>query len=379
MLGSFSLPPGFSVASSSSDPKLAKVDFSPRATTRLFWQLQIGGWLLAVPLFAALVLLFFNEPGTAIGLAVLRQVIGFGLTLGLWAFYRRWPAAQFRLASHLWQICLVCLAAAGADMALTELGQRLFSLSPLPGLLQRGSFFVRLALYLVWSAFYFVIRQEVETHATKRRLARVETENREAELHLLRVQVNPHFLLNALNTIIGEAEHNPAAVIDTTHAVADYLRYSLGQTSHRAALGAELDAMAHYLAVAAAHHSTHGLDWRIDATAEARKALAPTALVQPLVENALKYGFLSSPRPLRLRVTARVTGGVLSITVENTGDWVERAPGAQSRESTGIGLNNVRRRLVLLCGEEAVLAVTHPPGAVRSEMRLPFEAAPPQA
>lgn len=342
----------------------------------MFWQLQISSWLLAVPLFAVLVLSMFKQPVTALGIAVLRQVIGFGLTLGLWRLYRRWPAAQFKLTEHLWKICLACIFAAVADNLLTDLGERIFSIPSLPELLSRGAVFVRLALYLAWSAFYFVIRQEIEIHATELRLARAEAANREAELQLLRAQVNPHFLLNALNTIIAEAEENPAAVIETTHAVADYLHYSLGQRSHRARLGDELDTLANYLQVEAAHYRTLGVEWKIAATPAARGALAPTALVQPLVENAVKYGIRTSPPPLRVRVSADVNAGWLVIGIENSGAWIERKPGEETRDSTGIGLNNVRRRLVLLCGESSSLEVTTPPGLVRVEVRLPFEAAP---
>lgn len=349
---------------------------SPRASRQLFWLLQTGGWLLLIPLAISVTVLVFRDPGTIILIGVIRQVIGFGLTLGLWRFYRRWPAAGFKLTRHAWQIALACIGAVAADVLIIALLHWLLELPPIPVFVERGAMFSRLALYVMWSALYFVIRQELETRETALRLARAEAANREAELQLLRAQVNPHFLLNALSTIIGEAERNPAAVIDTTHAVADYLRYSLGQRSHRARLGDELDAMGHYLVVEAAHLRSHGLDWKIEAGDDARAALAPTALVQPLVENAIKYGLRSSPRPLRLRIQAAVREGLLHVAVENSGEWFQRLPGEEARDSTGIGLNNVRRRVTLLCGERASLEVTTPPGAVRVEVRLPFETAP---
>ena len=88
------------------------------------------------------------------------------------------------------------------------------------------------------------------------------------------------------------------------------------------------------------------------------------------MENALKYGLRSSPR--RLRIRAEVREDMLHVSVENTGEWLQRQPGEEARDSTGIGLNNVRRRVVLLCGETADLAVATPPGAVRVDVRLPF-------
>lgn len=347
-----------------------------RDQRRLFWLLQAGGWLLLIPLSISVTVLVFRDPGTIILIGVVRQVIGFGLTLGLWRFYQRWPTANFKLTRHAWQIPLACILATAADILITTLLHGFFELPPIPIFVERGAMFSRLALYLMWSALYFVIRQELEVRATDHRLALAEAASREAELQLLRAQVNPHFLLNALSTIIGEAERNPAAVIDTTHAVADYLRYSLGQQTHRARLGDEFDALAHYLAVEAAHLRSHGLDWTIEADDDARGALAPTALVQPLVENAIKYGLRSSPSPLRLRIRAEVRGDMLHVSVENSGEWLQRKPGEEARDSTGIGLNNVRRRVVLLCGERAGLEVTTPPGAVSVDVRLPYEPAP---
>lgn len=351
----------------------------PFSSQRLFWLLQIGGWLLVTPFAVSVSALVFQHPGMIIVFGVLRQAFGFGLTLGLWWLYRRWPVANFKLTPHAWKIVLACILAAVADMLLTDAVHFALALPPIPPFVEHGTLFSRLALYVAWSALYFVIRQEIESRETALRLARAEATNREAELQLLRAQVNPHFLLNALSTIIGEAEENPAAVISTTHAVADYLRYSLGQRTHRARLGAELDAMGHYLAVEAAHLRNHGLDWKIEVGDDARGALTPTALVQPLVENAIKYGIRSSARPLRLRIQAAIREDMLEVVVANTGEWLQRKPGEKARDSTGIGLNNVRRRVILLCGERSSLEVSTPPGWVRIEVRLPFEPAPADA
>lgn len=328
-----------------------------------------------MPFFAAVAAIVFPDLGTVVLIGITRQAISFFGSLGLWRIYRRWPAADFKLATHAWQIVLYCVLVTLVDAVVAEGARIALGIPPPPDVAQIGSLIVRFAIYLAWSALYFAIRQELERHATELRLARAEAANREAELQLLRAQVNPHFLFNALNALIGYAETNPGEVVNTTHAIADYLRYSLSHGSHRAPLGHELDAMAGYLLIAAAHHSLHGLDWNIEATDEARHALAPTALVQPLVENAIKYGLPSSPPPLRLRVTALAENGFLVVAVENSGRWLEPGSAERKQPSTGIGLNNVRRRLELLCGERAALNVTTPPGFVRVEARLPFEQA----
>jgi hypothetical protein len=348
------------------------VESRARSPQRLFWLLQSGGWLLVMPVSASMALLIFPDPGTIFLFSVVRQLFGFGLTLGLWQLYQRWPAASFRLSRHAWQAALACGLAAAIDVMLTEGWIRAFHLPPLPALVERGTLFSRLALYVAWSALYFAIRQELETRNTELRLARAEATNREAELQRLRAQMNPHFLFNALGSIIAQAETNPAAVADTTHAVADYLRYTLAHSSHEAPLGEELAAMASYLHVESAAQGTERLAWNIDASDAARLAIVPTALVQPLIENALKYGYRTSSPPLRLRVHARVEASELVITVENSGTWITREPGEKPRDSTGIGLPNLRRRLELLCSPAARLETSTPAGLVRLEARLPF-------
>jgi hypothetical protein len=348
------------------------VETSPRPPQRLFWLLQCGGWLLVMPVSASMALLVFSDPGTILLFSVVRQVFGFALTLGLWQLYQRWPAASFSLSRHAWKIALGCFAAAAMDVLLTEGWIRAFGLPALPTLVERGTLFSRLALYVAWSALYFAIRQELEKRNTELRLARAEAVNREFELQRLRAQVNPHFLFNALGSIISQAETNPAAVAATTHAVADYLRYSLAHSAHEAPLGEELAAMASYLHVESASQGPERFAWNIDASDAARLAIVPTALVQPLIENALKYGFRTSPPPLRLSVHARVEASELVVSVENSGTWITRQPGERARDSTGIGLANLRRRLELLCSPAARLESSTPPGLVRIEVRLPF-------
>ncbi len=362
----------FAFASGPARPTLPAVETGPRSPLRLFWLLQIGSWLLVIPVSVSVASLVFHDSGTIILFGVLRQALGFGLSLGLWWFYRRWPVETFKIVRRVWLIVAACLLAALADMGLTELAHRVLELPPIPSYVTRGSFFSRLALYIAWSALYFVIRQELAARNTELRLAQAEAANREAELQLLRAQVNPHFLFNALASIIAEAETNPAGVVATTHAVSDYLRYSLSHGTHRAPLGEELTAMAAYLHVERAGVGAARLDWSIEAQDDARLASVPTALIQPLIENALKYGLRTSPPPMRLRVTARVDGRELLVTVENTGVWITRAPGERARDSTGIGLGNLRRRLELLCGPAATLETNASPAGVRAELRLPF-------
>lgn len=341
-------------------------------TRRLFWPLQIGGWLLLTPFFMLLTMTVLSDWATVVPVTLIRQAVGFTITLGLWRLYRRWPAHDFKILRRAGPIAAACVAATMLDLLAIEGLRHALGMPPVPEQLIYGVLILRGTIYVAWTALYFLIRHEIESRGTELRLARAEAASREAELLQLRAQMNPHFLFNALSNIVGQAERDPAAVIETTHAVSDYLRYSLQHSRHHAPLGAEIDAMRNYLQVERSLHGSSRLLWQIEATEEARQAIAPTALVQPLIENAIKYGIRTSPVPLQLKVTASVHDGRLRVVVENTGKWIERAPGEESRDSTGIGLANLRRRLELLYDSSAQLEVTTPPGLIRVAVTLPL-------
>jgi LytS/YehU family sensor histidine kinase len=310
---------------------------------------------------------------TVVLAGVLRQLVGFILSLGLWTLYRRWPARDFTLQHHAVTIAAACAAVTIVDLATMEALRRFLGVAPLPDVVFHGVWMMRGAIYVAWTALYFLIRHQIEAQETEWRHAQAEEALREAELLQLRAQMNPHFLFNALNTIIAQAEDNPKGVVETTHAVADYLRYSLSHSSHHAPLGAELDAMRNYLQVESIVHGPRRIEWSIDASVEARRAVTPTALVQPLLENAIKYGLRTSPRPLQIRVSARVEGGRMVIAVENSGTWVESDSKGSRRDSTGVGLENLRRRLELLYPDDARLVTHRTDGWVSVEVNLPFQ------
>ncbi len=317
-------------------------------------------------------LLLFADYGSILTAGVLRQLIGFVLTLGLWRHYRRWPATDFKLTQHIPTIIVACVSAAALDVVLTETCRHLIGAPPLPDMAQFGGAFIRLVVYGAWSSLYFGLRQEIQSRTTATQLAGAIAANREAELQLLRAQLSPDFFLNGLDTILAAARSgNTTLAVETTQGVADYLRYTLGHATraHYAPLGRELDAITGYLRVEHARLGAHQLDWHVEATKESRLASAPAGLIQPLIENAIAHGLRSSPPPLRLTVEARVESGELVLSVKNSGLWLEPTAGDASRHTPG--LDNLRRRLALLYDRHAQITVTTPAGQVGVEVRLP--------
>ncbi len=338
--------------------------------SRLFWTLQIAGWLALVPLFTGLNFAAGNTLEASIFSGVVRQVTGFALTLGLREIYRRWSWSRH----SPWQLglraLLLSIVAMAVDFVVLESLRRVVGVEfnlRLP-LLLFGTSLGRVCIYAGWSALYLAVSHFLALRERELSLARVEIAAREAELQVLRAQLNPHFLFNALHTIMAEADDNPARAKKITLGLSELLRFSLRQREHVARFGEELEAVENYLRIEGMRFEEK-LDWRIDVTPAARDARVPTALLLPLVENAIKHGQQTSRDQLVLRLGAEVRDDRMEAFVENSGTWVE--PNPHSKRSTGVGLANLRRRLALLCGPQAVLTITFPEGRVRASVSVP--------
>ena len=179
------------------------------------------------------------------------------------------------------------------------------------------------------------------------------------------MQLNPHFLFNALNAVMGslETKHQAREIVQN---LADFLRFSLAEARPLEPLGRELDALESYLGLQQVRFQD-GLQCRIEASPAATRVMVPPMLIQPLLENAFKYGPLSSPLPLRVTVEANLVDGWLEVQVRNSGQWLEPAVGA----AQGTGLDNLRRRLALLTGPQAALSMVCDADNVCMIIRIP--------
>lgn len=198
------------------------------------------------------------------------------------------------------------------------------------------------------------------------RTAEAEAALRTSELQRLEAQLQPHFLFNALTAVLA-CRHDPEAVANVTIGLSEHLRFCLSRQGVLEPLSREIDALEHYLAVQRARFGK-ALDCRIECTEEAREALVPPVIVEPLLDNALKHGAITSPAPLRIVVDCRMEGSTLVVTVDNSGTWIE--PGADGRHGTGLA--SLRRRLNLLDFQEASLESGPAGDGVRAILRLPL-------
>ena len=207
------------------------------------------------------------------------------------------------------------------------------------------------------------------------RAARLEAQLAQARLETLRSQLNPHFLFNALQTVsalTGPADHRARRVL---RDLGDLLRLSLEPSgAHEVPLDDELGFLDRYLSIERVRFEDR-LTVVVEVDDDARDALVPTLLLQPLVENAVKHGVAPHEGPVRIDLRARREGDRLTIRVSDDG-----GPGdgrADAAASMGIGLANVASRLRVLYGAEATLAHgPAPAGGYAVRLSLPFRTVP---
>jgi hypothetical protein len=190
---------------------------------------------------------------------------------------------------------------------------------------------------------------------------------------MLRYQLSPHFLFNALTSLGGLVVTDPPAAGRVVDRLSEFCQLALeGAGDDLRSVGQELKIIRAYLDVEqAGHGDSLRVTYAIDDRALAFRL--PPLLLQPLVENALKYGAQTAEELLELRLSLHPDGAGLLIEVANTGRWLE--PAALPRRREAVGLANVRERLARLGAGPEALTVQAADGWVRVVVRLPRLAA----
>ncbi len=232
-------------------------------------------------------------------------------------------------------------------------------------------------LLLCWSVLYFGIKFYESKRQQEEAMLKAVALAQEAQLKMLRYQLNPHFLfntLNAISTLILDNQNRKA-----NHAVArlsDFLRYTLDQDPmKKVTLRQEIEALDLYLGT---ERLRFGERLRLEYAIEepALEALVPSLLLQPLLENSLKYAVSAREQGGLIRIEGRTREGLLELSVIDDGPGLPEGPPPTDRR--GVGLANTRERLKVLYGENCRFAAMNSHPGLRVDMALPLETAPPE-
>ena len=230
----------------------------------------------------------------------------------------------------------------------------------------------RYFLLLAWAALYFALVNAEQARAAERREGEYRRAAKAAELRSLRYQVNPHFLFNTLNSLsamvlTGKAE----AAERMIQTLSTFYRRSLAEDpTGDVTLEAEVALQRDYLELEAVRFPER-LKARFAVPAALNDAQVPGMILQPLVENSVKYGVAPVNRPVTVEIIAREEYGRLVLEVSDNGPG---ADGLKSKAGFGIGLANVRDRLAARYGDNAgLVSGPNDGGGWRTVIRLPLE------
>ena len=244
-----------------------------------------------------------------------------------------------------------------------------------PGEFGRG---VRIFLY-VELILYWAILGAAAARDSYRKYRERETKARELEAQLglarleaLRMQIRPHFLFNALNTVAMLVRNNEnKQAVEMVAGLGELLRSSLDDSAgQEVPLAAELGFVRRYLAIEEFRFPDR-LRIEVDVPDELLEAEVPNLILQPLVENAIRHGVARSSSSGLVRITARRANGWLELSVEDDGPGLPA--GWRPEAGGGIGLRNVRSRVEQLYGgrQEFALQNVEPRGAA-ARLRIPY-------
>ena len=229
----------------------------------------------------------------------------------------------------------------------------------------------RLWIFISLSAIILALSYAADIRDREMRIRLLQALAHSAQVRALRNQLNPHFLFNSLNSIAGLISAKRVSEAEAmTENLADFLRLMLAQDPQKLiTLNEELQLQGLYLDIEQVRFPGR-LDVKVDAPSEARNALVPSLITQPLIENSIKYAVARSTRPVELRIIARIIGDRLELMISDSGGNADGAPskGAQ------LGLRNVTERVRMHYGEEGrFLAKANPAGGFQNVITIPLK------
>ncbi|MEL6738901.1 MAG: histidine kinase, partial [Pseudomonadota bacterium] len=231
----------------------------------------------------------------------------------------------------------------------------------------------RYFLLLAWASLYFALLAGYQASAAQRREEQFRSAAKAAELRSLRYQVNPHFLFNTLNSLsalvmTGKPQRAEAMI----QSISRFYRHSLAhEPTSDVALADEFDLQRQYLEIEEVRFPER-LRTVFDLPDDLADARVPGMILQPLVENSVKYAVSPVSRTVTVTLAAREEFDRLVVTVSDDGPGVP----AGVKHGFGIGLANVRDRLEARFGSDVVLTSTPHEGGYVTEMRIPLTRQP---
>jgi two-component sensor histidine kinase len=344
---------------------MKNIDHTRLTRAHWYWLFQLLGWS-AIALFV----MFANgrhiqEPGflTSISLTIASGIVLSDLG------HRLYQACHWSSRPAPWRMMAFAVLVLGPLQTACSIGINYLAIGrngDLAWLHMLVTFWS--GVMLAWTVCYLAALAIRRANRFEAEALRLEVLAKDAELRALQAQVNPHFFFNSLNSVRALIYENPDSAAQMIDQLATLMRYTL-QSSYAdtVPLREELEAVQSYLAIEKIRFEER-LRVALDIGDGMDTVRIPPMALQTLVENAVKYGVEQSTSGTEIRISARHAHGKATIEVSNQGAL------RTFSNSTSVGLNNARKRLVLSKGGDASLDLLERDGWVCATLRFPLAA-----
>jgi signal transduction histidine kinase len=344
-----------------------------------FWTLQFVGWT-GWAVASAIGWVYWADEPILYGLYIFAALLAIVLTTALRYVYRALWTRPLPLRIGTAMVLSYVMGGIWQAGKNAVIAHYMADFKPMGWLGYFEGILSSLYVMLLWSGLYFGIKYYQMLQRETEKVLRITATAHQAQLKMLRYQLNPHFLfntLNAISTLILDKDTQRANQMVT--GLSRFLRYSLdSDPMQRIALDQEMAALRLYLDIEQVRFGDR-LKLVTDIEKLAQRALIPSLLLQPIVENAIKYAIAPSERGGTIRIEARVRGTQLELAVTDDGPGIQRpietngAPQSNA-PGQGVGLVNTRQRLAEIYPRAHSLQLTNvTPRGLEVCVRIPFE------
>ncbi|WP_100656860.1 sensor histidine kinase [Alteromonas flava] len=363
------------------------VFYDPPDTSFLYWQLGFWGFLVIVSFFT--LTLWYNQLSWNYVAPILTQsALGMFFSVliekGILRVWQRSTVTKsiisfslVVLVSLLWTVLRMAMFQymTGEEHIWDDFG---------------GWFFSSIFVYISWAALFYgvkyyellqhehriMLRAEAEARTQQLKRMQAQAAAKDAQVKMLRYQLNPHFLCNTLNAInaLIEVEDSEKAQIMTVN-LSQFLRHSLDNIPNaKISLDSEIAALNLYLKIEKIRFEDR-LNLQFDIADEAKTGLVPSLLLQPIIENSMKHAIAKCENGGTICVIAKVEDNQLSITISDTGPGVKIGKSKlESVTGRGVGLKNTDERLKLLYQSNYSFTITSAAnGGLQTDIKIPYE------
>jgi two-component system, LytTR family, sensor kinase len=343
--------------------------------SRAFWNLHAAGWAGVTALYSVTIIAN-NQPLSFLIQVLISTLTGFSISL-LMSVVFRYVINQQPLVTWTTTLAVVIgstLLFAYVDTWVFQTVREGADQTPFAQLMVAA--LMRCGLLLGgWSALYFAINYFVRAEEQADQLIRLEAAATSAQLTMLRYQLNPHFLFNTLNSIstlvmLKQTDQANAML----SRLSSFLRFTLiNEAEAKVTLSQEIDSLKLYLDIEKMRFEDR-LRTNFSIDADTANALVPSLLLQPLVENAIKYAVTPQEDGADISIIAQRAGDRLRIIVSDTGPGLQEGA-SDPKLSTGVGMANTRERLVQAYGDDQRFdTYTRTGGGFEIVLEFPYQA-----